>query len=339
MKRMVLLVGVIVLVAAFPGISTATNGVSCGSTVYDDVTLTHDLVDCPVDGLVAGASGITINLGGYTIDGVPGSEEVPPAAGGVRVPPGVNNVTILNGTITQFTEGVVLDTTTGNNVSRLTITETTRGINLANAWGNTVEKNHITTAFLDGIRVNGASSDSNVVTQNVVTQSNFIGITVSDFADDNLVEKNQVHGARFGIALFVGAQRNTVARNDVSGLGIISPVGQDVSGAWETGIQVDAFSNDTIVARNQVDDSGVGIFIKASVSGALVARNDVFANVSDGIRIGAADGAVERNQVFENGGWGINLLSGSENNTVTSNNLHDNGAGAILDNGINNSVG
>lgn len=319
MKRNVLLVGVVMLVAAFPGVSAATNGVSCGSTVFDDVTLTHDLVDCTGDGLIAGASGITINLGGHTIDGVPS------AAGGVRVPPGVSNVTILNGTITQFTEGVVLDTTTGNNVSRLTITETTRGINLANAWGNTIEKNHIAAAFLDGIRVNGASSDNNLVTQNVVSQSNFIGITVSDFADNNLVEKNHVHGARFGIALFVGAQQNTVARNDVSG-------------AWETGIQVDASSNDTIVARNQVSDSGVGIFIKASVSRALVERNDIFANVSDGIRIGAADGAVERNQVFENGGWGINLLSGSENNTVAKNNLYDNGAGAILDNGINNTV-
>jgi hypothetical protein len=41
---------------------------SCGS-VFTDVRLDADLVDCPAAGLVVGAPGITIDLNGHVIDG------------------------------------------------------------------------------------------------------------------------------------------------------------------------------------------------------------------------------------------------------------------------------
>jgi hypothetical protein len=39
----------------------------CGDTVTQDTTLTADLLDCPGDGLVIGAPGITVDLGGHTV--------------------------------------------------------------------------------------------------------------------------------------------------------------------------------------------------------------------------------------------------------------------------------
>ena len=42
---------------------------TCGATITSDVRLDTDLINCPGNGLVIGASGITIDLRGHTIDG------------------------------------------------------------------------------------------------------------------------------------------------------------------------------------------------------------------------------------------------------------------------------
>lgn len=316
--RRILGLAVVVALLQIPVTAGATDGPECGDVVTESVSLTHDLIDCPGDGLVAGAHGITINLGGHTIDG--------DGAGGagVRVGPGFGSVTITNGTITEFSEAVTLDSTTGNTVSQLSVADNTRGINLANASANLVEKNAVTTSSLDGIRVNGAGSDANVVRQNVV-QGNVFGITVSDGADENLVDQNEVSGGNFGIALFSGAQETEVTRNDVFGNAV-------------SGIQVQSSSNDALVSQNMVHENGEGILVDVGVSGAIVSRNEVIANSGDGIEIRGSDNLVERNVIVDNGGFGIHLTATSSNNTVRRNDLEGNFLGPILDAGSGNSV-
>lgn len=321
--RRILRLAVVVALLQIPAGAGATNGLACGDVVTESVALTHDLVDCPGDGFVVGANGITINLGGHTIDG---DEAGPSVAGGagVRVGPGFGNVTITNGTITEFSEAVVLDSTTGNTVSRLNVAANTRGINLANASANLVEKNAVTTSFLDGIRVNGAGSDANVVRQNVV-QGNFFGITVSNGADENLVHQNEVSGGNFGIALFSGAQETEVTRNNVFGNAV-------------SGIQVQSSSNDALISQNMVHENGEGILVDVDVSGATVSRNEVIANSGDGIEIRGSNNRVERNVIVDNGRFGIHLTATSSNNTVRRNDLEDNSLGPIHDAGSDNSV-
>jgi len=320
MRRLAMLVGAIMLAVVMP---TATaDGLSCGETVTQDVTLTHDLVDCTGDGLIVGASGITIDLGGYTIDG---DDDTSLSGGaGIRIASPYNDVAVLKGTITGFSQGVQLDSTTGNNVSRLSATDNVRGIDLANAWGNVIEKNTVTSSALDGIRVNGVASDDNVVRKNVVT-GNVFGITASDDADDNLITKNQVSESVYGISVFVRANRTEVSRNDVFDNVVV-------------GIQIEWDSDDAIVARNTVSGNGLGILVKETVSSATVERNDVFGNTGDGIHIGGASGSVDRNDVFDNGGYGINLTVSSSGNSVAFNDLFGNGLGAIIDSGTGNTI-
>lgn len=321
--RRILGLAVVVALLQIPVTAGATNGLECGDVVTESVSLTHDLIDCPGDGLVVGAHGITINLGGHTVDG---DETGPTTAGGagVRVGPGFGSVTITNGTITEFSEGVTLDSTTGNTVSRLNVAANTRGINLANASANLVEKNAVTTSFLDGIRVNGAGSDANIVRQNLV-QGNVFGITVSDGADENLVDQNEVSGGNFGIALFSGAQEAEVTRNDVFGNAV-------------SGIQVQSSSNDALVSQNMVHENGEGILVDMGVSGATVSRNEVVTNAGDGIEIRGSENLVERNVIVDNGGFGIHLTETSSNNTVRRNDLEGNSLGPIHDAGSDNSV-
>jgi parallel beta-helix repeat protein len=313
MRRAIWLAGLAALLTIPLG-AGATNGLACGDVVTQSVTLTHDLVDCPGDGLVAGASDITIDLGGHTIDG----DETSPSQGGgagVRVVPGVGNVTIINGTITEFSEGVVLDSTVANTVSRLNVVGNTRGINLANASGNLVEKNTVEASFLDGIRVNGAGSDSNVVRQNLVA-GNVFGITVSSGADANQVDRNEVSGGTFGIAVFLGAQDTEITRNDVFGNAV-------------SGIQIQSSSNDALVSRNMVHENGLGIVVDVDVSAANLVQNEVVTNTGDGIEIRGLSNLVKRNAVLDNGGWGIHLTSTSKDNMVIQNELEGNALGAI----------
>ncbi|HJR48312.1 MAG TPA: hypothetical protein VJ799_09190, partial [Nitrososphaeraceae archaeon] len=49
------------------GLSPSSGVATCGEIVTEDVTLTSDLECGPGDGLIVAASGITINLNGYSI--------------------------------------------------------------------------------------------------------------------------------------------------------------------------------------------------------------------------------------------------------------------------------
>jgi hypothetical protein len=97
---------------------------ACGTVVTKSVTLTADIVNCPADGLVAGANKITIDLNGYTISGNGNYEDTPQA--GVRVG-GKSNVTVTDsslartGTIKLFNAGVIIDGGSTNTVSNIKI--------------------------------------------------------------------------------------------------------------------------------------------------------------------------------------------------------------------------
>ena len=60
----------------------------------------NDLAECLEHGLIVGAPGITIDLGGHTFDGI--------GLGAGVWNPGFDDVTIANGTLTGFDFGVLV---------------------------------------------------------------------------------------------------------------------------------------------------------------------------------------------------------------------------------------
>src|SRR3981081_3458550 len=94
-----------------PAAAAAAGGLSCGSTVTTSVTLSHDLLNCPVDGLVVGASGITINLNGHRITGTSGDGSGDPnrCRCGINDLAGFNRITLAGGTIERFFDGADFD--------------------------------------------------------------------------------------------------------------------------------------------------------------------------------------------------------------------------------------
>src|SRR6202035_2942475 len=87
--------------------TVAPGAVSCGATVTTCVTLSRDLLNCPVDGLVVGASGITINLNGHRITGTSGDGSGDPnrCRCGINDQAGFNRITLFGGRIEGFFDG------------------------------------------------------------------------------------------------------------------------------------------------------------------------------------------------------------------------------------------
>jgi hypothetical protein len=85
--------------------------VSCGDTIVADTILDRDVVDCPNNGIVIGADGITLDLNGHLIDG----DATPFAACRRRqfcdtgvVNDGHDGVTVRDGSVRQFGAGVFI---------------------------------------------------------------------------------------------------------------------------------------------------------------------------------------------------------------------------------------
>jgi hypothetical protein len=87
---------------SFAGVAPARafDGEFCGATVVQNVVLTEDQ-HCTGDGIIAGASGVTIDLGGFTLNG---DGDFPDT--GINVG-SQSNVTIKNGTVRNFFLGIV----------------------------------------------------------------------------------------------------------------------------------------------------------------------------------------------------------------------------------------
>ena len=92
----------------------------CGDTITADTTLHQSLVNCPNNGIVIGANGVTLNLNGHRIDG-----DGTPAAGcdpetefcdiGV-VNDGHDGVTVKHGSVREFLYGVFVGRARHNRV-------------------------------------------------------------------------------------------------------------------------------------------------------------------------------------------------------------------------------
>ena len=245
--------------------------VSCGQTIVVNTVLDSHIGPC-AKGLVVGASGITLDLNGYTIIG-----NATPGEG-----PGVDitnrtGVTVKNGTITQFDAGVAITGGSGNTVTGLSLVNnrgsggsdfgdgvavfastanTIRfnrvqnngpfsGVSLIQSSNNVIENNQITgnnqSAFnTSGIRVENVgpnASNSNTIRNNLVQGSALDGIQLFARSSDNVVSRNQVvQNNREGITAFAGANRNVIEDNVVryNGRGPIPGNGIFIRGAAGT---------------------------------------------------------------------------------------------------------
>jgi large repetitive protein len=258
---------------------------ACGDTITADTRLSVDLRDCPGAGLVVGADGITLDLGGHSVDGDASGDDA-----GIQVA-GHHGVTIANGAVRQFSEGVLvmggsdvairrLESTdqghggiTVDGARRVVIADDTvrgagAGIIVTRSDSVQVGANRVSGSASGGIPV--FASRHVVVADNSVTTSGQAGIGLFDGSAQSQVTGNRVTRSGAGVSLDGGASGNRIAGNSLA--------------RNDSGVIVDVGTHDTAVVDNAIEDSAFeGIAVVAS-DGNLIARNRVARN-------GAVDGA------------------------------------------------
>jgi parallel beta-helix repeat protein len=200
--------------------STVEGVPACGAVVTEDISLNQDL-ECEGNGLIVGASDVTINLNGHTIrsNGGEDSDAVDLTVNygdnnGILVPD-ANNVTIIGPgeisgfdravTFTGSREGLVKDVVLRDNDAAIFIT----GSSKISVTTNTIDNNKF--------GVVSESSQENQVIFNLIAANEKQGIVLTD-SDEYLVFGNTVFtNGDNGIFLDAQSFDNFVDLNNVFG--------------------------------------------------------------------------------------------------------------------------
>jgi parallel beta-helix repeat protein len=272
--------------------------VACGATITQDTTLTADLTNCPGDGLVIGADGITLDLNGHTIDGTvaqASSCDGPPfGASGIHLG-GHDRLTVADGTVQQFADGVA-----GGGEGQ--------GVADSDFHGLLVRDN----------RFSGISLGSNQLLNN-----------------HNKIEDNELYGNGCGAGIFLNsADGNHVdgnrAHDNGGGIGICcSPnnVVEDNVAAnnRETGIAIYfGRHSHNVVRRNTATGNGDGIFVgfqEGASQDDLIADNHSYGNSNAAVSLEDARGVTVTGNSLDHSAFGA-LVFG-DGNTIARNRVSD----------------
>jgi len=314
--------------------------VHCGQTLTQSVRLANDLTDCPGDGLVIGADGITVDLNGHTIDGTVTATtcDRPDAFATGVGNPGHDGVTVKRGTVQQFDVGVGAgsgnDGMSGGRVHHMTLRDDRfEGVSLgsgagtAATAGNRIDDNEVSgVACGDGLKLNTGK--------------------------DNEFNNNRLENVATGIVICCGegtdgnvAQDNTLSRvGEIGILGFSSGGGKvtgntllDIGGE---GILVNGSTTNELVQDNAIARTGqAGIRVESccgddgDVPTAIRVEGNTLTATGDGIWLVDSDrDVVTRNSVTQAGtsgsGFGVGvLLNGASDARVSRNTVTDSGGG------------
>ena len=261
------------IVAATAQPATAA-GPECGDTIVRNATLDHNLV-CSGDGIVIGASRLKLNLNGHSIRGNHGGD-------GVDNTGGHSFVTVQNGTVQGFANGVHVRGGRNTLVTRLTVTgNDSTGVHLE---GDT-RLNQVTDNFIDG------NPDTGVFVQ----------------GNRNAVLRNRIFDGTFGIQ-FQRASDNKAVANQINLAG-------------DAALEVDGQSARNDLANNVIFSSGRGVGLFDQADGNTVRGNQLIGNVREGIWVasGSDRNLIRDNRLFVSGADGIQVAGGNTGNYLLRN--------------------
>ena len=332
---------------AFGAGPASAGPLTCGQTITQNTKLNSDLIDCPENGVVIGADDIILDLAGHTIDGT----GVGSAGSGVANTGGYEEVTIKNGTVQEFFNGVLLISASEDRLEKLTLSNNNiTGIALVESENSRIERNTASGNFV-GIAL--FASKNNLVKKNSVS-GNVAGMAIAG-GENNLVEKNSASGNGVGMQLS-STRENRVERNSVSsssedGINLLEShenlvQGNSVSNSARIGIHLNSsganrikgnfvpgngsqaillvFSHQNVVTGNSVSDSLQGINISDSLN-TVVRGNSASADLLDGIFVNVfSDGTLVADNVA-NGNSDDGIQVDNVLTTLTGNRANNNG--------------
>lgn len=289
----------LILALVFLAAASARAQLSCGQLVTGDVHLNGDLT-CTGHGLVVGAPGIVIDLGGRRITGDGGAADF-----GIDNSAGHANVTVQRGRIEGFGVGVRVAGAAGNVLQRLRLSGNETGILLLTTSDAQILRSRISENFANGVDLSTASGT--LVERNRLTENeNALRALVSPGTQ---LLRNRVVGSRNNGILVSSSPSCILERNRVD---------QNVN----NGILVGS-SDGVVLTENRLARNGTGIIL-GNGNAAIATGNRVSSSVGVGIQVDAGAGhQLTENVVTKNGSHGI--LAAVNALTIQSNKANGNG--------------
>lgn len=287
---------------------------ACGATLTVDTTLDGDLTCTTTPGLIIGAAGITLDLGGFTLSGLTCG-----GCHGVRIV-GFDDVQIENGTIDGFEQGVRAEGVVGLELKYLEFTGQTSSHAIDILDSEDVEIKYSTfdipvTSFLGPEAIRLESVDG-VEVKNVDITGGWIGVNFACGSCDGTEDPTN------------GEVKDSILSENVIGVLIANSIYAGIKNneIKEAGTVICGFCGPATIFSKGVSAGGFGVI----VSGVIIEDNVIHDNEGIGIQLWDVDGSeVFGNVVTENDQHGISLIIGSTGNEVTSNLAEENGDGSI----------
>ena len=281
-----------------------TQAVDCGTVVTTDLTLTGNL-SCPQQpGLIVGANGVEINLGGHVLDGAVAVGGGGPA--GIDNSGGFDDLTVRNGTVTLFGDAIEIADGDRNRVVNVTAGGANTGIRIQGGSDDEIRNSDV---FGRAVGIAVLGSDELLVANSEVSAAFSSAITVrGDFA--RIDSNRAVHppGSLIGSpAIALVGSNGRVSRNHVEG-------------SWISGISVSG--SDDVIADNDVSGAaapgvqnpaasyGDGIFVSGFAARTRLVRNSSHDNADDGIQTQDSTSRLGSNVANDNGDLGIDAAAG-----------------------------
>jgi parallel beta-helix repeat protein len=259
-------------------IAFAAEQPKCGDTITTDVTLHHNLVNCPNNGLIIGADNITLDLNYHTIDGdgtsIAGCDPQTEFCDEGIPNLGHDGVTVVHGSVREFDYGVIVGEVRHNRLLDISATSNRfSGMVVFNSARSSVQNSSVarnglhtdqagivlfhsrrTRILHNSIRHNGdiglfmPRSDRNQIRGNRLRHHPEAGVNVEG-GDGNRISHNLL--TRDGDGIIIGGNRNAVIRNRIRK----SRTGPQSGG---NGIHA-AAGHDNLIAGNIVALAATGI--------------------------------------------------------------------------------
>lgn len=195
------------------------SSLSCGATVTTDTILTEDLLNCPGNGLVIGASGIILDCDGHTISG-----DGDASGTGIDIYL-KSSVTVKNCTIRDFGRGIDLEFASYNTMINNTIHNMHYGYlagigillssttELPPSSYNEISYNKIYDNEAHGIFFRFSSCGNNIITYNKIYSNGFAGISLN--SNGNTISYNEINDNSWNGLLFSAETSNSINKNIV----------------------------------------------------------------------------------------------------------------------------
>jgi len=257
-------------------------------------TLTTNLTE----EIIMGINNLTLDCADFILDGS--------GAGiGISAGPLRNNVTIKNCEVTDFAEGISLESVFDSTISQNNLHNNTLGMRVSGSDNNMIFENTVNNNQGSGIFAgsSGAGSDFNTIKDNTTNQNGQIGI-FWPFGSNNSFEGNTAN-QNVGAGFLIRSNGHTMTGNTAN---------NNTNGIVADGL------NTSHIGNTANFNTGVGIFVNKD-SNEFVG-NEVSGNAI-GFSIRADNNTLNENTISSNTNTGIEIVVGSAN-TIFHNNIINN---------------